>query len=300
MSLSLVVLPVVAWWTGRVSGLWLRRDALLALAAFAVFAAYVARSGGDFMFARRLVPALPFLFVFLDAALSVLTPRAGVALFLLVTGASFLPYPLFSHDEPEFVHGITDERLGYPETVIAERRTQAQAAHAVLQGLPIRAAFGGGMCMFAYYSDLPYLVEPNGLTQYWIAERPLPTRGSKVGHEKLVSREELRDHGVALIFHHDRPPLQQRSPDFNQLLVDDVLLVEMLAYDDTLMERLRSDRRVRFQPIDAVLRDAAVAMPLMGCPDARATFATLSSYYLDTHPGQAGPLREAMTRACNR
>ena len=300
MSLSLVSLPLAAWWTGRGRLLWLRRDALLALAAFALFTAYVAHSGGDFMFARRLVPALPFLFVFLDAAVSALTPKAGVALALLVTGASFLPYPIFSHDQPEFVHGITDERLGYPEAVIAERRTQALAARAVFQGLPIRAAFGGGMCMFAYYSDLPYLVEPNGLTQYWIAERPLPTRGSKVGHEKLVSREELRDHGVALIFHHDRPPLQQRSPDFNQLLVDDVLLVELLTYDDTLMDKLRTDRRVRFQPIDAVLRDAAVAMPLMGCPDARATFATLSSYYLDTHPGQAGPLRAAMARTCNR
>ena len=32
----------------------------------------------------------------------------------------------------------------------------------------------------------------------------------------------------------------------------------------------------------------------------RATFATLPRYYLDTHPGQAGPLREAMTRTRNR
>jgi hypothetical protein len=113
MSLSLVILPMVAWWTGRARVLWFRRDGLLALAAFAVFTAYVAHSGGDFMFARRLVPALPFLFVFLDAAISALAPKPGVALALLVTGASFLPYPLFSHDQPEFVHGITDERLGY-------------------------------------------------------------------------------------------------------------------------------------------------------------------------------------------
>ena len=300
MSVSLVILPIVAWWTGRARVLGLRRDGLLALAAFAVFTAYVAHSGGDFMFARRLVPALPFLFVFLDAAISALTPKPAVALALLVTGASFLPYPLFSHDEPEFVHGITDERLGYPEAVVAERRTQALAAHAVFQGLPLRAAFGGGMCMFAYYSDLPYLVEPNGLTQYWIAERPLPTRGSKVGHEKLVSREELRDHDVQLIFHHDDPPLQPRSLAFNQLLVDDVLLVELLTYDDAVMDKLRAEPRVRFQPIEAVLRDVAVAMPAMGCPRARASLASLSSYYLDSHPGQAGPLREAMTRACAR
>ena len=300
MSISLVALPIVVWWTGRARALWLRRDALLALAAFAVFTIYVAHSGGDFMFARRLVPALPFLFVFLDAAVAALTPKVGVALACLLTAGSFFPYPLFAPDQPEFVRGITDERLGYPEAVIAERRAQARAAHAVFAGLPIRAAFGGGMCMFAYYSDLPYLVEPNGLTQYWIAERPLPARGSKVGHEKLVSREELRQHGVGFIFHHDHPPLQLPSLDFNQLLVGDVLLAEMLTYDDELMAKLRSDGRVRFRAIDDVLGEASTEMDAMGCDHARTTFAALSSYYLDTHPGKAGFLREAMIRACAR
>jgi hypothetical protein len=300
MSISLVALPIVAWCTGRARALWLRQDALLALAAFAVFTLYVAHSGGDFMFARRLVPALPFLFVFLDAAVAALTPKVAVALACLLTAGSFFPYPLFAADQPEFVHGITDERLGYPEAVIAERRAQAEAAHAVFAGLPVRAAFGGGMCMFAYYSDLPYLVEPNGLTQYWIAERPLSARGWKVGHEKLVSREELREHGVRLIFHHDHPPLQLPSLDFNQLLVGDLLLAEMLSYDDELMGKLRSDSRVRFRLIDDVLREATGNVDRMPCADARATLAALSSYYLDAHPGQAGPLREATTRACAR
>lgn len=300
MSLSLVALPIVAWWTGRGRLLWLRRDALLALAAFALFTAYVAHSGGDFMFARRLVPALPFLFVFLDAAVSALTPKIGVALVLSLTAGSLLPYPLFGRERPEFIHGISDERLGYPETVIAERRAQAQAAQDVFQGLPVRAAFGGGMCMFAYYSELPYLVEPNGLTQYWIAERPLPTRGPKVGHEKLVSREELLQHGVAFIFHHDLPPLQERSPGLNQLIIDDALLVEMLTYDDALMDKLRATGRVRFRAIGDILRTATTDIQAMSCADAREAFAGLSGYYLGAHPEKTGPLREAMARACNR
>jgi hypothetical protein len=300
MSLSLVALPLAAWWTGRVRLLWLRRDALLALAAFALFTAYVAHSGGDFMFARRLVPALPFLFVFLDAAVSALTPKIGVALALSITAGSFLPYPLLSQDQPEFIHGISDERLGYPETIVGERRAQAQAAQEVFQGLPVRAAFGGGMCMFAYYSELPYLVEPNGLTQYWIAEQPLPTRGPKVGHEKLVSREQLLAHGVSLIFHHDRPPLQEPSPGLNQLIIDDALLVEMLTYDEALMDKLRATGRVRFRAIDDILRTATTDIRAMPCADAREAFAGLSGYYLDAHPEKAGPLREAMARACNR
>jgi hypothetical protein len=38
----------------------------------------------------------------------------------------------------------------------------------------------------------------------------------------------------------------------------------------------------------------------MPCADAGEAFAGLSGYYLDAHPDKAGPLREAMTRACNR
>ena len=300
MSLSLVLLPLVAWWTGRLRMLWVRRDALLALGTFALFTTYVAHSGGDFMFARRLVPALPFLFVFLDAVLSALTPKLGLAFALSIAAGSFLPYPLFGPHRPEFVHGVSDERLGYPETVVAQRRAQAQAAQEVFQGLPVRAAFGGGMCMFAYYSGLPYLVEPNGLTQYWIAEQPLPTRGPKVGHEKLVSREQLLAHGVSLIFHHDHPPLQDRSPGLNRLIIDDALMVEMLTYDDALMDKLRATGRVRFRAIDDILRTATTDIQAMPCADAGEAFAGLSGYYLDAHPDKAGPLREAMTRACNR
>ena len=184
--------------------------------------------------------------------------------------------------------------------VVGERRAQAQAAQEVFQGLPVRAAFGGGMCMFAYYSELPYLVEPNGLTQYWIAEQPLPTRGPKVGHEKLVSREQLLAHGVSLIFHHDHPPLQDRSPGLNRLIIDDALMVEMLTYDDALMDKLRATGRVRFRAIDDILRTATVDIQAMPCADAREAFAGLSGYYLDAHPDKAGPLREAMARACAR
>ena len=53
---------------GRVSATVTRTNLML-LTAFCVFVAYVAHSGGDFMFARRLIPAMPFLFLVLEGAL---------------------------------------------------------------------------------------------------------------------------------------------------------------------------------------------------------------------------------------
>ena len=37
----------------------------------------------------------------------------------------------------------------------------------------------GGMCVFGYYSRLPYLVEMTGLTQYSLAKAPLMARGAQ-------------------------------------------------------------------------------------------------------------------------
>jgi hypothetical protein len=66
------------------------------------------------------------------------------------------------------------------------------------------------------------------------------------------------------------------------------------------MDKLRATGRVRFRAIDDILRTATTDIQAMPCADAGEAFAGLSGYYLDAHPDKAGPLREAMTRACNR
>jgi hypothetical protein len=299
MSLAVVFLPiaVVASRNGR--SLLARRDAFVSLSVFAGFSAYVAHSGGDYMFARRLIPALPFLFVFLDAALAVLPKLVGASSVVALTAASFFPYRLVSEDGSVYGHGITEERWYYPEAVIDARRRQAMVASKFLGGLDLRASFAGGMCMFAYYSDLPYLIEPNGLTQYWAAERHLDSRGrEKIGHEKSVSRDELRRHGATLIFHQDLPPISAAEPRFDEIFFGRTLRVEMLTYDEALMARLGRSPEVAFHRIDDTLREAAADIGKMSCDDARASLASLSSFYLDRHPGEAAPIRAASDAAC--
>ena len=188
--------------------------------------------------------------------------------------------------------GITDERSHHPEEIIEARRNQAELARAVFEKRSVPAAFGGGMCMFAYYSDLPYLVEPNGLTQYWIAERPLARRGTKIGHEKAISFESLRDHGIEPIFHRDLPPLLAPEPRFDEIFVGDRLRIQILVYDDGLMNALARDPRVRFRRIDDVLGEATGDLATMTCSDAQASLAALTRFYPRPAPRQgraAGP-----------
>lgn len=302
MTLAAVGLPVALFvrrGAAGASGGGARRDAWLALAAFGAFALWVARSSGDYMFARRLVPALPFLFVALDAALDVLVAdlRAIPAIAAVVLGGALVPYPVLPEERGARVRGVGEERLFYPEHVIEMRKAQGTLAKEVFARHRFRASFGGGMCVFAYYSGLPDLVEPNGLTQYWIAEEGEDVLG-RIGH-KGVTREQLRAHGVRLVFHQDMPPLPL-SERFDDLVVAGMMRVEILSYDDALMEALATDPRVRFKRIDAVLKEAEDDVKQMTCADARATHAALRGYYLADHPVPDARLGRVVDDVCRQ
>lgn len=296
-ALAALVLPALAVVQARARGERdVRRDAWLAAAAFAVFTVYVVRSSGDYMFARRLVPALPFLFVVLDAAADVIDGPVPAVSAVVLAGA-LLPFPVLPDEPGARVRGIGDERLFYPDEVVEMRRAQAAVAKDVFAGRRVRAGFGGGMCMFAYFSGLPELVEPNGLTQYWIAEEGEDVLG-RIGH-KGVSRDRLRAHGVRWIFHNDAPPIPP-SDRFDEMVVLGVLRVEILAYDDALMASLARDPRVTFKPIADVLREAEADVKQMSCADARATHDALAGYYLASHPDEDARFRRVIDEVCAR
>ena len=136
------------------------------------------------MFARRLIPVAPLLLVALEGAVCRLVDgRVRLGLVAATLAGAALPFPLF--DGTERISGVSHQRAFYPAQVVELRRRQGEAVGRALAGTDVRAVFEGGMCMFAYYSGLPYLVEMSGLTQYSLAKQPLGERGQP-GHEKGV------------------------------------------------------------------------------------------------------------------
>lgn len=268
----------------------LTRSHVVLLAAFVLFVAYVAHSGGDFMFARRLLPAMPLLFVVLEDLLVAqpdrLVPAAAAALAL---AGVLLPYPVFAHSG-ERVRGIADEPAFYPPALMEARRLQGLMAGQTLGGLPIRAAYEGGMCVFGYYSGLPYLAEMTGLTQYSLAKRPLAARGH-VGHEKTADDAWLTANRIHLIFSQVPPPVGQAGP----LGVDEIafagelLKARIWIYEDAIMDRLRGDPRVRFTPIEDALREAQRQIAQAPYAEARRIQDVLQRYYFRS----AGPSKQA-------
>src|SRR4029450_7052782 len=151
-----------------------------------------------------------------------------IAAVALVALGLALPYPIY-RDATEKIRGIANEPAYSTRAYIAMRETQARGAAQAFGSAPVRAMFEGGMCMFAYYSRLPYLAEMSGLTQYSLAPEPRGSRaalrwplslhGRRAGPARHGGVEAGGD-GADLPPRHDRgnagPPEEDLEPGSGQ------------------------------------------------------------------------------------
>jgi hypothetical protein len=251
------------------------------------------------MAARRLLPAAPLVFLAIEERLARAPERGRGALaagLLLVAAA--LPAPVFGRYAR--IENVAEERAFYPPEAIDARRRQGDAVGAALRESGARVAFEGGMCVFGYYSRLPYLVEITGLTQYSLAKRPLLVRGA-IGHEKGADDAWLREHGVHFVVSQAFPPIAkpaQRAHD--EVRFGDLARARIVLYDDAVMDRLRGLPGVDFVPIERVIEAAAREMQAATPERAAEILAGLDAWYFD-HAGAKGealarPLRESLAR----
>jgi len=255
-------------------------DDLFFIGAAALFIAYLVEVGGDFMFARRLIPAVPLLFLVIENHLTrIQRPRLRSALALAVLAAAALPASLYG-DTPGAVAGVYDERRSYPPEKLALRQLQGETLAAALAGTDVRVAFEGGMCSFGYYSGLPYLAEMTGLTQYSLAKRPLAERGV-VGHEKAPDAAWFEENRIHLLVKQDLPPLPPLAEPGggDEIRFGDVARAQILLYSDEVMDPLRDRPGVSFVPIEALIARSAEQMKSSPLADAERLYEQLQHYY---------------------
>lgn len=271
---------LLAWLGGRRAPPGTRSEGGFWLGAGLLYAAHVVYVGGDFMFARRLLPAVPCVLLALEQLLLRLEP-ARLRIWLAAGGlaGAALPLPLFEHWAR--IQNIGQERSFYPPEVIATRREQAETVAHALAGTPARVAFEGGMCVFGFYSRLPYLVEITGLTQYSLARRPLAQRGF-IGHEKVADDAWLTENGIHMVVRQDLPPVRpgDAPPRSDEIRFGDRARARIVLYDDAVMDPLRRLPDVHFTPIERVLRLAARRMQDAPPGEAAEIYAEMRRYYL--------------------
>lgn len=263
-------------------------DGAFFLATAALYLLYIVEVGGDFMFARRVIPVVPLLFVAIEGGFAGIARsglRVGFAAVALVAAA--LPLPIYG-DETLTISGVVDERRVYPPEKLARRELQGARVGAALAGTKARVAFEGGMCVFGYYSRLPYLAELTGLTQYSLARLPLAERG-RVGHEKAPDAAWFRENRIHFLVRRDLPPLHRPlDPDaIDEIRFGEIARATILRYEDAVMDPLRGRPDVSFVPIEAVIERAARQMRAGSPAAAEQVLAQLENYYFDA-AGEAG------------
>ncbi|HEY5961072.1 MAG TPA: hypothetical protein VIV60_31160 [Polyangiaceae bacterium] len=159
---------------------------LTSSAVAGIYGLGVVRVGGDFMYARLLVPTIPLLAIATATALRLALRRQAVLRSVLGVGMAGLllltPCPvdtsLVAH------HGIVDERAYYQGGFVQAAEAEAAKLRDCLGEYPARVAIYGGELRLAYRADFPYAVESHaGLTDRFVAHQPLTSR-QRIGHEK--------------------------------------------------------------------------------------------------------------------
>jgi hypothetical protein len=157
--------------------------------------------------------------------------------------------------------------------------------------------FEGGMCVFGYYSELPYLVEMSGLTQYSLARLPLGQRGW-IGHEKQATDEWLTQNGIHLVVSQRFPPIPEPpgAPAVDRVRFGDVAVARLHRYDPAVMEPLARVPGVVFVPIERTLERKAAEIDRASPERAEAIYAWLERFYL-RGAGEEGREAAAALRA---
>jgi hypothetical protein len=242
---------------GRATRDPIRPALFLALAHVALIFLTTAYVGGDFMFARFLLPATPFLALLCEHAVQALPglqlrALAAAALVAAVFGGG-LWRDRTLHGQNVAMHGIADERSQYPPDLLETRHRQGEVLARCFTGTKATFLVQGSQASYAYWGKLPIAIEAYGLTDRTVARLPLMGRG-RPGHERQPPLAYLLRRRTQFLIH---LPGSHPMHDFASVRFGD-LLGEMIFYDRALLEQVRSCPDFHFVDFPAYL-DAYIA-----------------------------------------
>ena len=250
------------------------------LAVCALYLWFVARVGGDFMFARFCIPVTALLCLGIELSVCrIHHARLRGAAAVVVVLAALVSFAL-AHQAPpgDPASGVVEERAFYPaDTVRAAAALGAQIRTATA-GIPVRVAIYGSQAMLAYYADLPWVLEAHaGLTDPEIARTPLHERG-RAGHERSATLVDLRRREVDLVF--DFGLFHPAAAPWKQVSIGDARAV-FVTYRREIADALRARDGVAFVDFPAFLDDYLARADQLPDETVRRDLAEFSAFYLD-------------------
>ena len=253
------------------------RTSLLATIYCCLWMLYVARTGGDFMFARFLVPITPFFYCLCEILLTRYfrkVPFLTLAFVLLL--ATFLRFDQYTRLPQR--DGITDEWQYYPRAYHERAQKTGTVLRKYVHELPIKIAFGGMMAQVIYYAEPPVAIEGvTGLTDTLIAHQQIFSRG-RPGHEKAVPTDYLIRRKVNFLAWIDNAPFDKDR--VNQISFDGIQLL-ILVYENGVMEQLTHFPEVQFVRAPQFIDSCIAGLDTLPRNQVVTGYAFLKTYYFD-------------------
>jgi len=266
---------------------------------------FIARVGGDFMYARFLHPLIPLVYFSGEIGLRRLFGRTRPLLFAIVVLLMLLVAHERSRRDSIFLEedgsrkgsydlrGVTDEHWywGHRDgglTLIEKHEAIGRTLARYFEGEAVRVLLRG-QASLGYYGRFSFCIESAGLTDRYIAHQPREERG-RPGHEKSPPHDYLVRMGVHFLFL--KAPIDSaiyRNVYFRY--GDRIVRGEMFTYDRDLMHRLgkRWPDQVRFIDFEAYLDQWILQIETMSDQDVAEAYERFRDFYFLHNPD---PLRE--------
>ena len=302
-----LALPL-AWWqvvqkSNSSHTIMSRRAAFLLAAVPSAYLLWVARVGGDFMFARFCLPVVPLLLLSLQRWAMSVSPaaldaelsgaRAGHAhaagiesrrrfgpgvVAGLIVGLAAIPGEVFRG------RGIAEERDHYPPEAMAPVDADAERCRELFAGLDVRVCIFGGDLRLAVRADFDVIIEgETGLTDAWIAKQELPER-RRPGHEKNVFLDPVRgwrylqSRGVHFLIRTLNAGL---LPEWTRLDLGIDRTCALVTWDRELMAALKGRSGVHFVDFEEWLDAYIAELPKKDPATVERDFAIFRGFYFD-------------------
>jgi hypothetical protein len=251
------------------------RAVVLGALYIAVWLLFIVRIGGDFMFARFLIPVTPVVLLLVELLIFSLSTRTGVivACVALMAGIHFR-YDLY--DQSNFVEGIADEWRCYPKSFSEESRVHGERLNKYFRASPVKVGFGGMQAQLIYYADPVLAIEcETGLTDTTIAHMPVRER-SRPGHEKPAPMDYLVRRKVNLL-------LWQREQDMPSRFVSNMFIdsVTIPIYENSVMDKLSSFSDLKYFNVPEGIDEYLDSIKSYPPERVREDYQFLKTYYFD-------------------
>lgn len=275
---------------------------------------FVARVGGDFMYARFVIPTLPFMYFAIE---TMLRRAIGGRRRILIASLAALPI-VFSiqgklsrdsiyrdaagRERSRFgPWGVTDERwyythdMGAGRNLIQGHREIGEALAVYFAGTNVKVV-EGGQASLAYYGRFKTCIDRYGLTDAYVAHLPIEKR-SRPGHEKIAPVDYLIGRGVQFEFL--RPPFRNDPYRLIYFRVgEQVVRGCLFTYDREIMRHLRErfPEEVKSVDFEAYLDAWLRRLPSMPLEEARREYEGFREFYFawNRDPERERPIRSRL------